>query len=116
MAILGKKGLQEEGSDNIFWTTMSDLMLGLCIVFMTLFILAMTGFTQQTVKQQQEQQQTAEKLAKKLEAEKIKAEVDLYGSVKISDVELFEVGSYQLSPKGKKFLEKFTPIYFDTLF
>ena len=116
MAILGKKGIQEEGADNIFWTTMSDLMLGLCIVFMTLFILAMTGFTQQTIKQQQQQQQTAEKLAKKLEVEKIKAEVDLYGNVKISDVELFEVGSYQLSPWGKNFLDKFTPIYLDTVF
>ena len=116
MTILRKKGIKEESSDNIFWTTMSDLMLGLCIVFITLFILAMTGFTQQTIKQQQQQQQTAEKLAQKLEVEKIKAEVDVYGSVKISDVELFEVGSYQLSAKGKKFLDKFTPIYLDTLF
>lgn len=105
-----------DGADNIFWTTMSDLMLGLCIVFMTLFILAMTGFTQQTVKMQQQQVETAKKLTEKLKVEKIDAEVDIFGNVKISDVELFEVGSYQLSPKGKKFLDKFTPIYFDTVF
>ena len=117
MAILRKKNNNNEvDNNNIFWTTMSDLMLGLCIVFITLFILAMTGFTQQTLKQQQQQQQTAHQLAEKLKVEKIKAEVDIYGSVKISDVELFEVGSYQLSAKGKKFLDKFTPIYFDTVF
>ncbi len=116
MAIHKKGGVKEEGSDNIFWTTMSDLMLGLCIVFMTLFILAMTGFTQATIKQQQQQQETAKELAEKLKVEKIDAEVDIFGSVKISDVELFDVGSYQLSAKGKKFLDKFTPIYFDTVF
>ncbi len=116
MAIFKKGGAKEEGADNIFWTTMSDLMLGLCIVFMTLFILAMTGFTQETIKQQQQQQQTAEQLAEKLKVEKIDAEVDMFGNVKISDVELFEVGSYQLSPRGKKFLDKFTPIYLDTVF
>ena len=116
MSIHKKPKSSGDGTDNIFWTTMSDLMLGLCIVFMTLFILAMTGFTQQTVKMQQEQVETAKKLTEKLKVEKIDAEVDIFGNVKISDVELFEVGSYQLSPKGKKFLDKFTPIYFDTVF
>ena len=95
---------------------MSDLMLGLCIVFITLFVLAMTGFTQATVKMQQQQAETSKHLAEKLKVEKIKAEVDMYGSVKIADVELFDVGSYQLSARGKKFLDKFTPIYFDTVF
>lgn len=111
-----KPNINNEGQDNIFWTTMSDLMLGLCIVFMTLFILAMTGFTQESVKLQQQRAQTASELAEKLKVEKIDAEVDISGSVKISDVQLFEVGSYQLSPKGKQFLDKFTPIYFDTIF
>lgn len=116
MAIHKKSVKAGDGADNIFWTTMSDLMLGLCIVFMTLFILAMTGFTQASVKVQQQQVETSKKLAEKLKIEKIDAEVDMFGSVKISDVELFEVGSYQLSPKGKKFLDKFTPIYLDTVF
>lgn len=116
MAIHKKSVKTGDSADNIFWTTMSDLMLGLCIVFMTLFILAMTGFTQASVKVQQQQVETSKKLAEKLKIEKIDAEVDMFGSVKISDVELFEVGSYQLSPKGKKFLDKFTPIYLDTVF
>jgi len=95
---------------------MSDLMLGLCIVFIVLFVLAMTGFTQTTVKMQQQQAETSKHLAEKLKIEKIKADVDMFGSVKIADVELFDVGSYQLSAKGKRFLDKFTPIYLDTVF
>ncbi len=40
-----KKAEFEE--ENVFWVTMSDLLLGLTMVFMTLFVLTMTGFTQQ---------------------------------------------------------------------
>jgi len=95
---------------------MSDLMLGLSIIFMTLFILAMTGFTQENLKQQQQQVEVTKQLAEKLKVEKIDAEVDdMTGSVKISDVQLFEVGSYNLSQNGKKFLDKFGPIYLDTI-
>ena len=111
----GKTGI-DETSDNIFWTTMSDLMLGLAIIFMTLFILAMTGFSQEKLQVQQKRIEATKQLAEKLQNEKIDATVDnLTGSVKISDVELFEVGSYKLSDKGKKFLDKFVPIYFDIL-
>lgn len=115
MFIRKKNGIHEENSSNIFWTTMSDLMLGLCIVFITLFVLAMTGYTQTTVKMQQKQAETSKELALKFKDANIKAEVDMYGSVKIADVELFDTGSYQLSSKGKRFLDKFTPIYFETI-
>ena len=111
----GKTGI-DEASDNIFWTTMSDLMLGLAIIFMTLFILAMTGFSQEKLQVQQKRIEATKQLTEKLQNEKIDATVDnLTGSVKISDMELFEVGSYKLSDKGKKFLDKFVPIYFDIL-
>ena len=112
-----KKEAAGEDNNNIFWTTMSDLMLGLSIIFMTLFILAMTGFTQENLKQQQRQVEVAKQLAENLKVEKIDAEVDeMSGSVKISDVELFDVGSYQLSARGKQFLDKFAPIYVNTVF
>ena len=61
MAISGKKSVQEEAADNIFWTTMADLMLGLAIIFMTLFVFAMTGFTQETVKLQESDCRTCSK-------------------------------------------------------
>lgn len=117
MAILGKKGKAQEGSDNIFWTTMADLLLGLAIIFMTLFVLAMTGFTQNSVHQKQEQIKASKELIEKLEKENIKAEVDkMTGDIKISDLELFELNSWNLSPKGKQYLDKLVPIYVNTIF
>lgn len=117
MGIYGKKPTIEDGNDNIFWTTMSDLLLGLAIIFMTLFVLAMTGFTQETVELQQNQMKASEQLADRLKEADIDAEVDkLTGNVKISELELFDVGSYTLSAKGKQYLEKFVPIYIDTIY
>lgn len=96
---------------------MSDLLLGLAIIFMTLFVLAMTGFTQETIQLQQNQMKASEQIAEKLKEADIDAEIDkLTGNVKISELQLFEVGSYTLSPKGRQFLDKFVPIYIDTIF
>ena len=103
--------------DNVFWTTMSDLMLGLAIIFMTLFTLAMTGFSQSSVQQKQEQIKASEELIEKLEKENIEAQVDkMTGEIKISDLELFELNSWNLSPKGKQYLDKLIPIYVNTIF
>ncbi len=117
MAIGAKKGGFGEAEENVFWTTMADLMLGLAMVFMTLFILAMTGFTQETIQLQQNQMKASEEIAEKLQKADIDAEVDkLTGNVKISDLQLFELNSYKLTPQGKKYLDKFIPIYFDTIY
>ena len=51
MALLQRKNIIDEHDNNIFWVTMSDLMLGLAIIFITLFVLSMTGFNQKTVQQ-----------------------------------------------------------------
>lgn len=112
-----KSSHKEEADNNVFWTTMSDLMLGLAIIFMTLFVLAMTGFTQETVELQQNQIKASEQMAEKLKEADIDAEVDkLTGNVKISDLQLFDVGSYTLTPQGKQYLDKFIPIYVETIF
>lgn len=117
MALMLRKTAQAEGDNNIFWTTMADLLLGLAIIFMTLFVLAMTGFTQQSVEQKQHQIEVNKELIENLKKENIDAEVDpMTGDIKISDLELFEVGSYNLSPKGKAYLDKLVPIYINTIF
>ena len=117
MAIKIKNKPAEEGDNNIFWTTMSDLLLGLAIIFMTLFVLAMSGFTQQNLTQKQRQMEMSKELIEKLKEANINAEVDsMTGDIKISDLELFEVGSYNLSSKGRDYLSRFTPIYIDTVF
>lgn len=114
---LKKQVKSDEDNNNIFWTTMSDLMLGLAIIFMTLFVFAMTGFTQQNMEQKKQQMEMSKELVENLKKADIKAEVDkLTGDVKISDLDLFDVGSYRLSPRGKAFLDKFAPIYINTIF
>lgn len=122
MAMIGRNnggGGAEGGGEgnNVFWTTMSDLMLGLAIIFMTLFTLAMTGFSQSSVEQKQEQIEASKELIEKLDQEHIEAQVDqMTGDIKISDLELFELNEWTLSEKGKKYLDKLIPIYVDTIF
>lgn len=117
MIVRFRKPASAEGDNNIFWTTMADLLLGLAIIFMTLFVLAMTGFTQDTVRQKTQQIKASKELAEQLQKENIDAQVDtVTGDIKISDLELFETGSYTLSAKGKAYLDKFVPIYINTIF
>ena len=117
MALMMRKTAQAEGDNNIFWTTMADLLLGLAIIFMTLFVLAMTGFTQQSLEQKKQQIEVNKELIENLKKANIEAQVDpMTGDIKISDLELFELSSYNLSPKGKAYLDKLIPIYINTIF
>ena len=103
--------------ENIFWVTMADLLLGLAIIFITLFVLAMTGFSQQTIQQQKVQMEVSEKIGQELQKAVIKVDMDkMTGDLKISDVELFELSDWKLSPKGKKLLDKLAPIYINSIF
>ncbi len=103
--------------ENIFWITMSDLLLGLMIIFLTLFIMSMVGFSQSKFAEKSAQRELAETLSDKFLKNNIKVNVDkLSGLVEISDLELFDTGSYNLSTRGKKYLDKFFPIYINTIF
>ncbi len=117
MSIMAKKHSGGNSEENVFWTTMSDLMLGLAVVFMTLFVLTITGFSKEAISQKQNQMESSKELIKKLKEANIEAQVDpMTGDVKISDLELFEVGSYNLSSKGKAYLDKLAPIYIENIF
>ena len=111
------KAKTDEHEENVFWTTMSDLMLGLAVVFMTLFVLAISGFSEQVLEQKQQQVQASNEIVEKLKEQDIEAEIDkMTGDIKISDLELFEVNSWVLSKKGQQYLDKLIPIYIDTIF
>lgn len=117
MLMRKKGGGEAAGEGNIFWTTMSDLLLGLAIIFMVLFVLAITGFTQDSVKQKQTQMEASKELVEKLKEANIDAKVDpMTGDVKISDLELFDLNSYHLSANGKLYLNKLIPIYVENIF
>ncbi len=108
---------KNDTQENVFWITMSDLLLGLAVIFIVLFVLAMTGFAQAKLKEQALKSDIAKSLAQDLQQNNINAQVDLTtGVVKLSDLQLFEVGSWELSPKGKEFLNKFIPVYLKAVF
>lgn len=106
----------EEIEENIFWVTMSDLLLGLMITFIMLFVLAILGFSTEKVSKQNKNMQTMEKINEKLVKNNLNIEIDkLANIVKISDLELFDSNSWELTQNGKNFLDKFLPLYFDVL-
>lgn len=107
---------QNDGDENVFWVTMSDLLLGLAVVFLVLFVFAITGYTQTKVNENKAQYEVTEQIAKELQKNNIKVDVDKFsGRIKISDLELFELNSWELSSKGKDYLSKFVPVYLNTI-
>lgn len=110
------KNKTQNDDNNVFWVTMSDLMLGVAVIFIVLFVFAITGFTQNKINQHNMQYQINEKLIQELNKKNINAEIDkISGIVKISDLELFELNSWQLSKKGEEYLQKFIPVYLNTI-
>ena len=145
---------------NIFWVTMSDLFIGMFMIFATLFFAfsmntgqgasaEATKATRECVEviteRLQEQSISAVKQSENgipvgniegqfegstteiqdktlpLATTNLKKEVDVEidpftGMARISDLELFELNSAELTPKGKQFLAKFIPVYLDAIF
>lgn len=107
---------QITGDDNVFWVTMSDLLLGLVVVFLVLFVFAITGYTQAKVSEQEKRYKVTEKIAEELKKNNINVDADKFsGRIKISDLELFEVNSWELSDKGKEYMAKFVPVYINAV-
>lgn len=102
--------------ENIFWITMTDLMLGLVLVFMILFFYSTTSSYFEKVREQAITGDVNAQLVEKLNEQNVNASVDLFsGIVNISDLELFELNSWELSENGKAYLQKFVPIYVNTI-
>jgi chemotaxis protein MotB len=85
MALVRRGGGHGEVEENVFWTTMSDLLLGLMVVFMTLFILAMTGFTTEKIEQKKAEATLAEEVNQKLQADGIKQILTEADSTKVKE-------------------------------
>ena len=112
-----KKRSEEHSEGNIFWITMTDLMTGLVMVFIVMFFYTYMTSHMEMIKQNLAKENATKELKASLEAQNLDATVDaITGVVKISDLELFELGSYTLSEKGKAYLDKFAPAYFNSIF
>ena len=112
-----KKRNTESQENNIFWVTMTDLMTALVLVFMVLFFYTYITSFYEKLERTVAQQNAAEALKETLQKKHLSAFVDTSaGVVKISDLELFDLNSYELSPKGKQYLSGFAPAYLESLF
>ena len=108
---------ENEDQSNIFWITMTDLMTALVLVFIVLFFYTYATSYYEKIQRSAEQQKAATALQQSLEKQNITAQIDsVTGVVKISDLELFDVNSYELSQKGRAYLSKFAPSYLDSIF
>ena len=108
---------EDNSQDNIFWVTMTDLMTALVLVFIVLFFYTYMTSYYEKFQGKLEQKKASEALEQTLKEQNIDANIDeVTGVVKISDLELFNVNSYELSDKGKKYLDKFAPAYLNSLF
>ena len=126
-----------EAEENIFWVTMSDLFLGMFMVFATLFFAFVTNSGQGSQAAQEATTEMVQEVVQEMEKQNIKVrmidetkpeqptkdqskvhvEMDpVTGVVRISDLELFALNSSELSPKGRAFLNKFIPVYFDSIY
>ena len=112
-----RRNVYDNNEGNIFWITMTDLMTGLVLVFVVLFFYTYVTSHLELIKQKLAKENATKLIEDSLKAQNIEATVDsVTGIVKIADIELFELGSYNLSDKGKKYLDKFAPVYFNSLF
>lgn len=107
---------EDAGENNIFWVTMTDLMTALVLVFIVLFFYTYMTSYYEKIQGKLEQTKAAQALEETLKEQNIDANIDAAGVVKISDLELFDINSYELSPKGKQYLSKFAPAYLDSIF
>ena len=115
MRIKSKK--EDNSESNIFWITMTDLMTGLVLVFVGMFFYTYMTSHLEIVKQNLAKENTSQSIEETLKSQNLEATVDpVSGVVKISDLELFELGSFKLSDKGKKYLDKFAPAYLNSVF
>ena len=107
---------EDTGENNIFWVTMTDLMTALVLVFIVLFFYTYMTSYYEKIQGKLEQKKASQALQETLKKQNIDANIDAAGVVKISDLELFDVNSYELSEKGKQYLAKFSPAYLDSIF
>ena len=106
----------DSSENNIFWVTMTDLMTALVLVFIVLFFYTYMTSYYEKIQGKMEQSRASEALEQALKEQNIEANIDNSGVVKISDLELFDVNSYELSEKGKQYLSKFAPAYLNSIF
>ncbi len=118
MGILAKKGGADIPGENVAWVAISDMMLGMFIVFLTLFVVALTGFSDSAAQEKEKQIEIISDIVKELQTSDVEnITVDrMTGDLKITDMGFFDSGSAVLNQRGKDFLNALLPKYLNTVF
>lgn len=125
--------MRKNNDDPNFWISISDLMAGILIIFILLFILKMLDYQGEIDKKKevtQELEETKQKVIElsstrlkiitllKDEFEKQNLDIAIdenTGAIKLKENILFDSSKSELKSTGKDFLQKFMPIYFKIL-
>lgn len=121
MRFLKKKKNREDGAG--YWSTFGDLMSGVLIVFMLLFIYTLYNYQTTMSKNEkiiEELNSTRVEIINKLKAEFEKEDIEIEidsktGAIRLSAGVLYDFGKSELKDDGKQFLERFIPKYLKVL-
>lgn len=123
MFSLKKRKKIEDYEETNYWLSIGDLMAGILIIFILLFI----SKTLEAGRELQKKEVIIEnftsikkkiiaKLKNEFEKKNIKIDIDPQtGAIKIDDKILFNTGEYKIKLEGKEYLYNFIPIYINLL-
>ena len=114
-----RTGEREEGRQDSFTISISDLMASLLAIFMLTICYFILNFSQATAQLTQNDVTRAELLTRiheRLEQDGIKVTVDeQHGILRISEGVLFDVGTAEVKPEGRRVIQKLGGILADAL-
>ena len=103
--------------DSGIWLAIGDLMSGLLLLFVLLFVAAVIQLQTYVEESQERRVMIIMALREQLDERDIKAELDAEtGDISILDSVLFDEGRHQLKPEGRAFLDVFIPVYSEVIF
>ena len=109
---------EESGGDESgIWLSIGDLMSGLLLIFVLLFVAAVIQLQTYIEQAQERRIMIIMALKEELSEHDIKAELDAEtGDISIMDSVLFDEGQWTLKRKGRDFLDVFIPVYSQVIF
>lgn len=119
---MNRRGLKRKTSDEDsggYWISFSDLMAGVLIIFMLLFIYKILD-VQQTIETKEqvidELSNTRANIISMLQEEFKKENIEIKidpktGAIQLDEAILFDYGQNTLKPQGAEFIGRFMPIY-----
>jgi len=109
---------EESGGDESgIWLSIGDLMSGLLLIFVLLFVAAVIQLQTYIEQAQERRIMIIMALQEQLSERDIKAELDAEtGDISIMDSVLFDEGEAVLKTKGREFLDVFIPVYSQVIF